>query len=403
MSTLKNLSLCLMACIGMAACTSKQPQEAIPDNLPYTVIPFEKGVENEKQVKLSEIAEKITFIPMETTDASLLTKVRANNIISVNGTIVIPCFYLGAWTFDENGKFIAPISRKGQGPGEFTWFVCVAGNSDRDLIYVKSSGKMMAFRPDGTFVNEYKVPGIGLPWESSIVMQDSITLSVVLNTTGQMPYRLILSNTQGDTLKAFPQYDHFEMPYGMNYAYCNNKENYLYQYKGESVYHDYYCDTLYTVTRDSLLPRYLLDMGKYKLPKDLRLEVAVVSRDYEKESHMLKKAEEYFRPIFFENDRYIVMPYTTWNFEHRYAPAKLMYYDRETKECIKVKDGAFVNDMLGDLPFHPDARVAENILGEWWEVTELMELAEEGVELPDNLKNLKEDDNGVLVLVHLKK
>ena len=80
-----------------------------------------------------------------------------------------------------------------------------------------------------------------------------------------------------------------------------------------------------------------------------------------------------------------------------------MIYNRQTKECIKVKDGAFVNDMMGDLPFHPDARVAENILGEWWEATELMELAEEGVELPDNLKNLKEDDNGVLVLVHLKK
>ena len=402
MNPLKNLSLCMMVCIGMAACTSKQPLEAIPDNLPYTVIPFEKGVENEKQVKLSEIAEKITFVPMETTDASLLTKVRANNIISVNGTIVIPCFNMGAFAFDESGKFIAPISRKGQGPGEFTRFLSVAGNSDRNLIYVKSSRKIIAFRPDGTFVNEYKVPGIGLPWEYSIIMQDSITLSNIINATGQSQYRLILSNTQGDTLKAFPQYDRFEMPYGMNYAYCNNKENYLYQYKGESVYHDYYCDTLYTVTRDSLLPRYLLDMGKYKLPKNMRLEVAIVSRDYE-EYLMIEKAEAYFRPTFFENDRYIVMPYTTWNLQDKRAPAKLMYYDRETKECIKVKDDAFVNDMMGDLPFHPDARVAENILGEWWEATELMELAEEGVELPDNLKNLKEDDNGVLVLVHLKK
>ena len=80
-----------------------------------------------------------------------------------------------------------------------------------------------------------------------------------------------------------------------------------------------------------------------------------------------------------------------------------MIYNRETKECIKVKDGAFVNDMMGDLPFCPDARIAENVLAEWWEATELMELAEEGVKLPDNLKNLKEDDNGVLVLVHLKK
>ena len=399
MIRLKNLSLCMATCVCLVACTSKQQQETVLDNLPYTIIPFEKGVKNEKQIKLSEIAEKITFIPMETTDASLLNKVRANNIISVNGNIVIPCFNMGAFAFDENGKFIAPISRKGQGPAEFLRFVGVAGNSDLNLIYVKDGRKMMAFRPDGTFVDEFKTPG-ALHWESSIVMQDSITLSSVINYTGQRPYRLILTNAQGDTLKAFPQYDRFEIPKGMNYIYINNKENFLYQYKGESVYHDYYCDTLFTVTRDSLLPRYLLEMGEYKLPKDLRLEAEFFSDDPDLAK---KKAENYYRPIFFENDRYIVMPYTTWNLHNRDLPTELMYYDRQTKECIKVEGGAFVNDMMGDLPFCPDARIAENVLAEWWEASELMELAEEGVELPENLKNLQEDDNGVLVLVHLKK
>jgi hypothetical protein len=129
----------MATCVCLVACTSKQQQETVSDNLPYTIIPFGKGVKNEKQVKLSEIAEKITFVPMETTDASLITKVRANNIISVNGNIVIPCFNMGAFTFDENGKFIAPISRKGQGPGEFTRFMCVAGNSEKDLIYLKNA------------------------------------------------------------------------------------------------------------------------------------------------------------------------------------------------------------------------------------------------------------------------
>ena len=399
MNTLKNLSLCMMACICIASCTSKQQQETVVNNLPYTIIPFEKGVENEKQVKLSDITEKITFVPMETTDASLLNKVRANNIISVNGTIVIPCFNMGAFAFDESGKFIAPISRKGQGPGEFTRFTCVAGNSDLNLIYVKAYNKLMAFRPDGTLVDESKIPA-ALPYETSIVMQDSIMLSTVINYKGQRPYRLLLTNAQGDTLKAFPQYDRFDIPGGMNYIYINNKENYLYEYKDESVYHDYYCDTLYTVTRDSLLPRYLLDMGKYKLPKDLRLEAAFYTDDAEQAK---KKALNYYRPIFLENDRYIVMPYTTWNLFERVLPAELMYSDRQTKECIKVKDGAFVNDMVGDLPFCPDARIAENVLAEWWEASELMELAEEGVQLPENLKNLREDDNGVLVMVHLKK
>ena len=388
----------MVACLSLVACTTQQTEQSLGKQ-PYTVIPFEKGVENEKQVKLSEIAEKITFVQMETTDASLLNKVRANNIISVNGNIVIPCFNMGAFAFDEKGKFIAPISRKGQGPAEFLRFVGVSGNSDLNLIYVKDGRKMMAFRPDGTFVDEYKTPG-ALHWESSIAMQDSIMLSAVINYTGQRPYRLILTNAQGDTLKAFPQYDRFEIPKGMNYIYINNKENFLYQYKDESVYHDYYCDTLYTVTRDSLLPRYLLDMGKYKLPKDLRIEAEFFSDEPEQAK---KKAENYSRPIFFENDRYIVMPYTTWNLHNRDLPTELMYYDRQTKECIKVKGGAFVNDMMGNLPFCPDARIAENVLAEWWEASELMELAEEGVELPENLKNLQEDDNGVLVLVHLKK
>ena len=400
MKTLQKLFLGLMACAFFGSCSFNKQQETVSGNLPYTIIPFEKGVKNEKKVKLSDIAEKVTFIPMETTDASLITKVRANNIISVNGNIVIPCFNMGAFAFDENGKFIAPISRKGQGPGEFTRFMCVAGNSEKDLIYLKSFKKMMAFRTDGTFVNEYKIPGFGNPWETSIVMQDSITLSAVINNTGKKPYRLILGNAQGDTLKAFPQYDRFEIPRGMNYTYINNKENFLYQYKGESVYHDYYCDTLYTVTRDSLLPRYLLDMGKYKLPKDLRIEAEFFSDEPEQ---AMNKAENYYRPILFENDRYIVMPYTTWSLQNRDLPTELMYYDRQTKECIKVKDGAFVNDMMGNLPFCPDARIAENVLAEWWEASELMELAEEGVELPENLKNLREDDNGVLVLVHLKK
>ena len=63
MIRLKNLSLCMAACVCIVACTSKQQQDnTVVDILPYTVIPFEKGVKNEKKVKLSDIAEKVTFL-----------------------------------------------------------------------------------------------------------------------------------------------------------------------------------------------------------------------------------------------------------------------------------------------------------------------------------------------------
>ena len=388
----------MVACLSLVACTTQQTEQSLGKQ-PYTVIPFEKGVENEKQVKLSEIAEKITFVQMETTDASLIARPKIMSMVYMDGKIVIPCS-VGVLVFDEKGKFLNTISQKGQGPGEYVQLRFVSANEDLKMLYLQDNIKMLSYHIDGTFVKENKIP-TGSSFET-LVMQDSITLSSILNITGNRPYRLLLCGTQGDTLKAFPQYDRFEMPDGWNWIYRNSKEDYLYAYKGEAVYRDYYSDTIYTVTRDALLPRFLLEMGKYQLPKDLRLEVAFVSGDRERDEK-LKLAMNYLRPTIFENDRYIVMPYTTWNIWGQDYPTYLMYYDRQTKECIKVKGGAFVNDMVGDLPFCPDARIAENVLAEWWEASELMELAEEGVELPENLKNLQEDDNGVLVLVHLKK
>lgn len=386
----------LVACALLTACSSN-PQET--HTFPFTVIPFEKGVENIQEIKLSDIAEKISFIPLEMTDASLVARPKIMSIVYLDGKIMIPCTE-GILAFDESGKFIKAISRKGQGPGEYVSVRCLSANEELGLLYLQDHIKMRTFKPDGTFIREYRIP-TGPTFETMVV-DDSLTLTSYMNSTGKRPFRLLITNNQQDTLKAFPQHDRFEMPKGWNFLYFNQKEDYLYSYKQEAVYRDYYTDTIYTVTRDSLLPRYLLDMGKYHLPKDLRLEVAYAKGGNEMDA-MLKEAENYLRPTILENDRYIVMPYTTWNLTNKDLLPELMIYDRKSKECIKVKDGAFVNDMMGNLPFQPDVRVAENVLAEWWEAPELMELAEKGVKLPDNVKNLKDDDNGVLVLVHLKK
>lgn len=386
----------LVACVLLTACSSNQPET---NTSPYTVIPFEKGVENIQEIKLSDIAEKISFIPLEMTDASLVASPKIMSIVYIDEKIMIPCTE-GILAFDESGKFIKVISRKGQGPGEYVFVRCLSANEELGLLYLQDHIKMRTFKPDGTFIREYRIP-TGSTFETMVV-DDSLTFTAYMNSTGKRPFRLLMTNHQQDTLKAFPQYDRFEIPNGGNWLYFNQKEDYLYSYKQEVVYRDYYTDTIYTVTRDSLLPRYLLDMGKYHLPKDLRLEVAYAKGGSEMDA-MLKEAENYLRPTILENDRYIVMPYTTWNLTNKDLLPELMIYDRKSKECIKVKDGAFVNDMMGNLPFQPDVRVAENVLAEWWEAPELMELAEKGVKLPDNVKNLKDDDNGVLVLVHLKK
>ena len=79
-----------------------------------------------------------------------------------------------------------------------------------------------------------------------------------------------------------------------------------------------------------------------------------------------------------------------------------LLFDKRTGECLKIENDAIVNDMVGNLPFRPVARVADNVLMAWLEVPYLQEQMEKGIQLPDELKRMKDDDNAVLMLVYLK-
>ena len=205
----------LVACVLLTACSSNQPET---NTSPYTVIPFEKGMENIQEIKLSDIAEKISFIPLEMTDASLVASPKIMSIVYIDEKIMIPCTE-GILAFDESGKFIKVISRKGQGPGEYVFVRCLSANEELGLLYLQDHIKMRTFKPDGTFIREYRIP-TGPTFETMVV-DDSLTFTAYMNSTGKRPFRLLMTNHQQDTLKAFPQYDRFEIPNGGNWLYFN--------------------------------------------------------------------------------------------------------------------------------------------------------------------------------------
>lgn len=389
--------LVLLYAILMASSCSSGKQQAtviMTEGFPI-IIPFEDGIKNVKTIKLSDIAEKVEWVPLETTDSSLVAHPKLNTVALVDGRIYVPCS-MGLLSFHENGKFAGSIARKGQGPGEYTHVLSIAADPVFNHIYLLSPGKVLTYESDGTFAHESQTP---VGWQFT-VMNDSIYLMYIQNNTGQRKDRLLMMNTEGDTLQHYQQPDRFEVPNGMNWYYTNGKESFLYTYQDVNVFHDYYCDTLYTVTPDSLYPRFILQMGQYKLPADLRLETKMLTSERDQS---LKKAENYLRPTLFETDRYLVMPYTTWNIADSKAIPQLMIYDREKQECIRAQNDAIANDMNGNVPFYPTARIADNVLMAYIEAPDLIEKAEHGAELPESLKGLKEDDNPVLMLVYLKK
>ncbi|MDP3452963.1 MAG: 6-bladed beta-propeller [Bacteroidales bacterium] len=69
-------------------------------------------------VNLSEIAESIDYIPLETNDEALLSP-PLMNLNFVNGKLYISQFRTEIKIFNQDGSFIKIFNKKGRGPQEY--------------------------------------------------------------------------------------------------------------------------------------------------------------------------------------------------------------------------------------------------------------------------------------------
>ena len=354
-----------------------------------------KGIETEQEVLLSEIAEKVKIVPLETKPECLVAKVSQGMIQMVDHNLFIPCSE-GLLQFTDDGKFVRSVVKRGQGPGEYSIIRFIAANDRLKQIYIMDNGRILTYTVDGNYAGESKMP---FCWQFTL-LGDSTYVGYFYNNTGQKKDRLVLVNRQGETLKTYPQYDQFTIANGLNYYLWGRYDRYVYSFKEEACCKEYYNDTVFTVTSEQLQPRYILDLGKYKIPKERRFEI--LEGNWQAYS---EPAQAYLRPDFHETSQWVFLPYTSWDVTNKDESPRLALYDKKKRTCYKVKNNRIKNDMQGSLPFYPETRIADDVLLYYLEASEVLELAEEDPSILEyeQLKNLKEDDNPVLMIVTLKK
>ena len=205
---------------------------------------------------------------------------------------------------------------------------------------------------------------------------------------------------KGEQINTFPQYDQFTVPSGMTFYNTDPYDRYLYQFAGNTCLKEFYTDTVFTVKKDKLIPRYIFDMGKYRLPDKYRFEV--LDGNWERFNEV---SAPYWRPNMVETTRSVFVPYSPWKFEDRIKGRKLVVYDKKGKSSYNVKGGYIKNDMNSRLPFYPNIQATDDVVINLWEVTDILELAKKDPALLEHkaLQNLKEDDNPVLIIVTMKK
>jgi hypothetical protein len=251
------IALVLVNCSG---------KKANPDNKSYVnnknatqILHFPES--GEDTLKTSYIADTVIYVPLETTKESFIYNI--NQLWMNDSVILIYCPRAGLLMFQQNGKFVRKIGKKGRGPGEY-------GNIYkfeviRDTIYISSTGRrgFLRYTFDGTFCDE-----IHLNYEPVLFAYTADQkLACYLKEEG----KILVYN------KNFRTPDTIVVEYGVTkgrYYYSLGDASFMtFLQKTPSglLFNDYMNDTVWNITNDKKEPAFILDM-KDKLPRDKHIE-----------------------------------------------------------------------------------------------------------------------------------
>jgi len=216
-------------------------------------------------MNLSEIAERVEYIPLQTTDSTFMGDIY--DFIVTQDYIFIKD-ELRILKYNKNGKFGNSLFRVGHGPGE-AFPICFAVDEAEKLVYVFDRNEyIMIYDFDGRFNNSIKKPinpPESLPPWSIGCFNNSLFIAVAQRP--QVKYIYSCYDLKNDSVRVL---------YNNHRKYDKSQEgkwpalipwDYNYQINDSCImYKERFCDTIFQVNKDFLQkPRYIIDLGRNKL------------------------------------------------------------------------------------------------------------------------------------------
>ena len=349
------------------------------------VINLAKAIsESPKEIMLNELASDIRYVPLETTDDCLM-----NNefyIMQYTGEDIITS---GIFHFDKNGKFLNKIGSKGQGPEEYLQGLFAFGDWKNKLLYVQNWTTLTCYGFDGTFVRSVPTPQLnmgaaGLFDENHILYSNDIYYADKAN-----PIQLYMVDSQnGKTVSKWRGHLEENKKYGM----ILTSRDFMYNYDNSL----FYKPALENVIFKILSPKKRQLVYKFDCSgKDIDVSADEVD----------PKKRFQFLSVYWakETAQYLFVNYGMKNI------SRLGIYDKKKKTFTNV---TIKDNLAGGYDIHPAWTSDDNHLLMVYYAGGLLQdkekrystglLPERKKELDELLKNIKEDDNPVVILVTLK-
>ena len=241
-----------------------------PENIASEVIKI-NPLEAEEFVNLSEIADSVECIKLQTDSSDVMGKVR-EIIIREKYIYAQDVLQQSVFVFDKKGRFISKLAKRGEGPDEYVWMGPIYIDEEERYIDVIDKGKVPSL------LKRYTIPDFQLLNESSIVnvscnssrRKNSIYYFATQQIDNVINDRktnagLIVWDDQIQQAKCI-----FDKEIKTNHSsFCPNIESFTQNKRGELFISMMYDHTFYQIDKDRVIPVYTVDFGKYNMDNSI--------------------------------------------------------------------------------------------------------------------------------------
>jgi len=365
------------------------------------LLEFDPRSTNVKAIKLSEIADDISYIIL---DDSVPIGFINSNIRCISNSIFFSELDVGILEYNRKGEFKKKIGSIGRGPGEYTSYVDFTVDENSGTVYIRDRGGIIiAYSEMGTYSRSFSLPGIADHIRTIELMNSRIFVFNYLQFEG-VKYSWIVLDTLGNIIDKKERSEPiFTSRFSGSYG--------TYKYRDKLAYWNSYSDTVLSFSPDlSTEVSLLITPGEHRLPKS---EVDI--SDLSQYLHVWQ---------ILETNRFFIITCT-------YKKPSLVLIDKNSKKSymslLVVERKGLTSDMIGGLEndfdggtkFLPKGYFEENgseyLIGlvEPFNLkthiagSEFKKIIPKYPERKDELKKLasklKETDNPVLMIVKLKR
>lgn len=348
---------------------------------------------------LSEIATDIHYIPLQTTENSLISSIYS---IKVKGEFIYINTLENIHCFDYKGKYLFSLDMVGRGPGEYRNISDFDVNANNTKLIITSGRKMLLYNliSEGIkFDKDLKVKRA--PWRISFTGETDRILIQYSNADGSSIYSNEVIDINGESLVTWPNYSKFVPIDG--FVVTNLWETITFIQNDQIYVKELLNDTLFCLINDSVLkPTMIFNTGKKRLTPKVRSK----GREY------FDRGSDYLTvPKILSSERYL---YYIFSYKES-GPGNKIIFDKMSgrKFVVPGKDG-LVDNLLGGIDFMPEY-CYNGIFISWIEASKLKSYVSGNVfnstvatmpEKKDELRvmadSLSEFDNPVLIVVNVR-